>query len=182
VQHTKKLENWIHNKRALSPIFATVLLAAIVIIFGAVAYYYASNVTTNATNQYVSSVADSQQSISERVDFENIVFTQNPANLNISIINCGITNNLQINTLFVYDSNHQLVGYNATLTSNSPLRNIDLGTSIVGNCLLIGKEAYFTARLTTTGTNTVDSLPSGSYTIHLITQGESSFDYPFIIP
>ena len=61
----KKLQTWLTSRRALSPIFATLLLVAIVITFGTVAYYYVSNVTNTATNDYVSSVADSKQTISE---------------------------------------------------------------------------------------------------------------------
>ena len=70
----RKLDVWLHNKHALSPIFATVLLASIVIIFGSVAYYYATNLTTTASNNYSSSVSNSQQSIAERIGFENVVY------------------------------------------------------------------------------------------------------------
>jgi flagellin-like protein len=170
------------NRRALSPIFATLILAAIVITFGSVAYYYTSNAATNAVNQYSSSVASSQQSISERIGFENVIYTQNPATFKVSIINCGISTNLQINTLFAYNSTNQLVGYNGTLTTNSPLRNIDSGALIAGNSLNVGKDGYFTARLTSNGINTVNTLPAGIYTIHLSTKGGSSFDCPIIIP
>jgi hypothetical protein len=169
------------NKRALSPIFATLILASIVITFGTVAYYYASNVTNNATNSYVSSVEDSKVAISERVGFENVVFNQNPANIRIYLINCGSLN-LQLNTLYVYNSNQQLVGFNATLSTNSPLRNIDGDALIAGNSLNIGKEGYFDSRLTKTGTDRVSSLTPGVYTIHLITKGGSTFDYQFVVP
>ena len=46
------------GKRALSPIFATMLLAAIVIVFGSVAYYFSSNLTTTATNNYASTIVE----------------------------------------------------------------------------------------------------------------------------
>jgi flagellin-like protein len=177
----KKIKIRIFDKRALSPIFATLLLAAIVITFGTVAYYYASNVTTNATNSYVSSVADSKVAISERVGFENVVFTQNPANIRAYLINCGSLN-LQLSTLFIYNSNQQVVGFNATLSTNSPLRNIEGDALIAGNSLSIGKEGYFDARLTKTGTDKVSSLSPGVYTIHLITKGGSTFDYQFVVP
>ena len=171
-----------YGTRALSPIFATLMLAAIVITFGTVAYYYASNVTTNATNEYVKSVADSKVSISERVGFENVVYSQNPVNFKVYVINCGSTYNVQLNTLYVYNSNGQLVGYNATLSTNSPLKNIEGDALIAENILGVGKDGYFSARLTKTGTDTVNTLPSGVYKIHLITKGESTFDYQVVVP
>jgi len=61
------------NKRALSPIFATMILAAIVIVFGSIAYYFANNLTTTTTNNYVSSLSNSQQAISERIAFEDVL-------------------------------------------------------------------------------------------------------------
>jgi hypothetical protein len=171
----------LNNTRALSPIFATLMLAAIVIIFGTVAYYYASNVTTNATNEYVKSVGDSKVSISERLGFENVVYTQNPVSFRIYVINCGSMNNVQLNSLYVYNSNGQLVGYNATLSINSKLKYIENGTEIESNSLGMGREGYFDAKLTRTGIGAVSTLPLGVYRINLITKGESTFDYQIVI-
>ena len=170
---------WSRDKRALSPIFATMMLATIIIVFGSVAYYYSSNLTTTATNNYVNAISDSQQAISERVGFENVVYSQGPANLTIYIINSGSQSNLQIGSVFVYNSNNQLVGYNGTV---SPLRSIDPPyTQFSSNSLSIGQEGYFNALLTA-GSGYVASLPSGSYNIHLITKMGSTFVYQFVIP
>ena len=179
----RKLNKRTFDKRALSPIFATLILATIVIIFGTVAYYYASNVTTSATNSYVSSVADSKQSVSERVSFENVVYSQNPgrANFKVYVVNSG-TYNLQLDSLIVFNSSRQVIGYNATLYTNSPLKNIDDNSLIAGNSLAIGKDGYFEARLTKTGTDTVTSLTTGVYTIHIVTKGGSTSEYQISIP
>src|ERR1017187_4160558 len=100
----RKLCVWSRDKRALSPIFATMLLAAIILVFGSVAYYYASNAITTATNSYVSTLSNSQQAISERIAFENVVYTpstsSSSANLTVYIINCGSANNVKINSVF----------------------------------------------------------------------------------
>ena len=98
------------GKRGLSPIFATVLLAAIVIIFGTVAYYFASNITNTTTNNYSSDVSNSQQSITERIGFENVAYNQSSQSLRVYIINYGSANEVQINIVFVYDQSHNLVG------------------------------------------------------------------------
>ena len=178
------LNIWSRNKRALSPIFATVLLASIIIIFGSVAYYYATNLTTTASNNYSSSISNSQQSIAERIGFENVVYNSSPANLKVYIINSGSSNNVQINSVFIYDSNHNIVGIYSASSPNSisQLMPIDssgpLPTSIPG--LNVGKEAYFTLVQDTSGKNI--SLSSGSiYNIHLITKSGSAFDYEFTL-
>jgi hypothetical protein len=170
-----KRDIWLHDKRALSPIFATVLLATIIIIFGSVAYYYASNITTTTTNNYVSTLSSSQQSIAEQVGFENVVYNNqsSPATLTVSIINCGSANNVKINSVFLYDASHNIVGaYSGTPNPISVLRTIEGDAPITGNSLNVGQEGSFTVTLST-------SLPNPIYTIHLITQSGSYFDYEF---
>jgi FlaG/FlaF family flagellin (archaellin) len=168
---------WSHDKRALSPIFATVLLATIIIIFGSVAYYYSTNLTTTATNSYVSTLSGSQQAISERIGFENVVYNGSSTTLTVYIINCGSANNVKINSVFLYDSSHNIVGSpysgNSTISALNPIdRGTPTPTPLTGNCLNVGQEGYFTVTLSTT-------LPGPIYTIHLITQSGSYFDYEF---
>jgi hypothetical protein len=174
-----KLGGWSRDKRALSPIFATVLLAAIILIFGTVAYYYASNITSTATNNYVSTLTDSQQAMSERLGFENVVYTppqsspSTPATLTVYIINCGSANNVKTNSVFLYDASHNISGGSPySGTSISVLKTIEGNVAITGNSLNVGQEGYFTVTLGASLTNPV-------YTIHLITHSGSYFDYTF---
>ena len=172
-----KLGVWSLDKRALSPIFATLLLATIIIVFGSVAFYYSSNLTRTATNNYVKTISDSQQAISERIGFENVVYTSSNL-LTVYIINCGSANNVQINSVFLYDSDYNIKGvYSVSAVPNpiSVLNTIDGGTPIPGNSLNIGKEGVFTVTL---GSGTSLS-PGSMYTIHLITKSGSSFDHDF---
>ena len=159
MRQLKKISNWSHSKRALSPIFATVLLASMIIVFGSVAYYYSTNITTNATNSYVNSMSGSQQSIAERIGFENVAYnSSSPAKLTVYIINSGSTNNLQINSL----------------------KPIDSGVPTPNSGLNVGQEAYFTITLGKDASGNNISLTSGSiYTINLITKNGSDFNYEF---
>jgi len=146
-------------------------LAAIVIVFGSVAYYFSSNLTTTATNNFVQTSTNSQQAISERIGFENVVYS-NPT-LTIYIINCGSANSIKINSVFIYDVNYNIVGQPYQGNQISVLKSIDSGTTIAGNALNIGKEGYFTL-------SPVSNLVHGSpYTIHVVTKSGSSFDYDF---
>lgn len=162
-----------NNKLGLSPIFATVMLAVIIIFAGSLAFYFSTNLTTTATNQYSNAISNTQQSLSERVGFENIVYKTSPTTLTIYIINCGSANNLQLNSVFLYDSNHKQVGQPYSGSQISALYQIDTGTPIIDNHLNAGDEGYFRITLG-------ESLTSGSmYTLHLITKSGSSFDYEF---
>ena len=107
----RKISNWSRDKCALSPIFATVLLAVIVISIGSIAFYYSNNLTTSATNDFLDLTSNSKQQVSERIAFENVVYTASNSTLKVYIINCGSANNLQLDTLFLYDENRQLVDY-----------------------------------------------------------------------
>ena len=172
----RKLITWSLNKRGLSPIFATMILATIIIVFGTVAYYYSSNLTSSATNSYTNSMSTSQQSISERIGFENVLYDSSSGKLTVYLINCGSANNLQIDSIFIYDSSHNIVGQPFSGNQILPLQPIDRGTPtptpITGNRLNVGQEGYFTV--------TSNSLLSGSiYTIQLITKNGSSFNYEF---
>jgi len=179
VRYLGKRDIWSHDKRALSPIFATVLLATIIIIFGSVAYYYSTNLTTTATNNYVNTLSNSQQAIAERISFENIVYTPSNVTLKVYIINSGIANAVKINSVFLYDASHNIVGvYSVTPSQISVMQTIDGGVAISGNSLNVGKEAYFNVFNVQLAAG--PPLTSGSiYSIQLTTQRGSTFDYEF---
>lgn len=178
----RKLRVWSRDKRALSPIFATMILAAIILVFGSVAYYYANNATTTATNTYVNTLSNSAQAISERIGFENVVYNPSSTTLTVYIINCGSANNLQIYSVFLYDASNNIVGVYSGSSQISALRPIAGGTPtptpITGNHLNIGKEAYFNVYNVQLAAG--KPLTHGSiYTIHVITQSGSTFVYEF---
>ncbi len=166
------------NRRGLSPIFATIMLATIVIIFGTIVYYYVNNLTTQATNNYASEVASTQQQISERISFENVVYDSTAGTLNIYIINSGSSNNVKISAMILFSSGYSTSVYSSTDNPQtiSPLRPIgDLAPtpSPYPQGLNAGNEAEFTVTL---GAQTI----SKGDTFYLITQSGSRFSYgPF---
>ena len=167
------------NRRALSPIFATMLLAAIIIVFGSLAYYFSSNLTTNTTNNYVSTLSGNQAAIAERISFENVVYTRSSTTLTVYIINSGSESNVKINTIFLYDASHNVVAYypNSVNPNQITLQPIGGGATITAG-LNVGKEAQFT--LSNVKLKTGAPLTPGSiYTLQLTTQRQSVFDYEF---
>jgi flagellin-like protein len=173
------------DRRGLSPIFATVILVAIVVVFGSLAYYFSSNLTNNATNNYVGSVATSQQSDGERLAFENVIYTpsslSSPATLKVYVLNSGISNNLQIDTIFIYNSNsssHTLLAYYSHTKFNSP-GVVDLNTLTPRSGLNIGEEGNFTVTLNPTSLGPVPSLKGTVCDLRITTESGSAFDYEF---
>lgn len=166
------------DRRGLSPIFATVILVAIVVVFGSFAYYFSNNLTNNATNNIVSSAATSQQSIGERLAFENVVYNQSssPRTLTVYVLNCGISNNLQIDSLFLYNSSsstHPLLTYSQSTKSTWVIRDLKTGKTVSG--LNVGEEGYFTVSLG----STVPNLKGSICDVHITTKSGSAFDYEF---
>ena len=172
----RKYKTWHLNNRALSPIFATILLAVIVIVIGSIAFYFSNNITKTASDQYSGTLSDSQRAISERLSFENVNYTS--SSLDIYLINCGAASSVQVNSIFIYDGNHNIVGSPYSDSSQiSPFYQIDGApfTPIYGNQLNIGQEGHFIVNLSGT-------LANGTiYDIHLITKGGSSYDYQFTL-
>ncbi len=173
------------DRRGLSPIFATVILVAIVVVFGSFAYYFSSNLTNNATNNIVSSSATSQQSIGERLAFENVIYQQStpssPATLKVYVLNCGISNNLQIDSLFLYNSSsstHTLLAYYSHTAFSSP-GLVDLKTGKTISSLNVGEEGNFTVILTSTPLGSVPPLKGSICDVHITTKSGSAFDYEF---
>jgi flagellin-like protein len=169
--------NWNLNRRALSPIFATLILVGIVITFGTITYFYANNVATNATNQISSETAISQQSVAERVLIERVEFVpaapSKPAHLNFYVLNYGAANNVQfISILLTYSSQTKAVNLQPvsfSIPKDSSTINLQQdGINILP--LNAGKEGCFAVILSET------SLPSDYY-VKLVTKSGSVFTY-----
>lgn len=153
------------SKRALSPIFSTLILAAVVVIAGTAAYIYATNATTTATNQYIDSTTANQQAISERIGFENVAYDPSTQALTVYIINCGNMPNLKITGLIIFnDADNSLLEYHHV----TALYDIDTGTQI--ESLNLRQEAKFTVTLQ-------EPLPE-DFRIRIVTRRGNSFDYP----
>jgi flagellin-like protein len=148
---------WSLNKKALSPIFATVLLAAIIIIFGTSAYYYASNVTSSATDQLTSAISDSRRSLTERISYEYVRYNQ--PQLIVFIINSGSTP-VGVNSLIIFQGQN--------IIGNFPVTNLkDTATNQGITVLSEGKGANFF--ITPPNLN-------GLYTLRVVTKEGSVFD------
>jgi hypothetical protein len=169
----------IMDKRALSPIFATMILALIVITLGSVAYAYVNNVTTTTTNQLKDNIADNQQTISERLSIENVKYIQKSLpsqpnyQLGVYIINNGLANAIIPRYFYIYSPTNVLI--DNFEVSPLTMTTIDLPITTYPEGLNVGKEAYFTIDLDDPG------LLPGTYNLRIVTENGSGFDYEFTI-
>ena len=175
----RKGKRLLSTNAALSPVFSTLILVAIVVICGTIAYVSADNITSTNTDTFVSTAKNDQAALSERIGFENVAYDSVSNNLTVCIINCGKVDDLQIQYLFLYNitnNQQELIGH-----FTDPIL-VGLGESITLNNLNILQEAYFEVNLSALSPPLELTLGSDTiYLLHLITQRGSGFDYTLVV-
>ena len=171
-QKAKRLvKNLASDKRAISVALTTMIITAGVIAAGIAVLYWATSWGNVANEQYSATVANSQSAIEERLAFEYTTYYA--GQLTVYLINNGMSNNVSIARVYIWDSSSQLIG---TYTPDTPgLRDIASGAAIPGNSLDKGEEAYFTVAVS-------PSLTSGYYTFRVVTERGRNFDGSFSTP
>jgi hypothetical protein len=169
-QKAKRLiRSLLFDKRAISVALTTMIITAGVIAAGIAVLYWATAWGNVANQQYSETVANGQNAIQERLAFEYTRYSGRQ--LTVYLINNGMSNNVSIARVYIWDSSYQL---NGTFTPNPPgLMNITSGTAIPNNSLDKGKDAYFTIN---------SSLASGYYTFRVVTERGRNFDGSFFAP
>jgi len=172
-QKPKRLiHSLLSDKRAISVALTTMIITAGVIAAGIAVLYWATSWGNVANQQYSETVANSQTAIGERLAFEYTAYSGN--NLMVYLINNGMSNNVNITRVYIWDSSSQPIG---TFTPNPPgLMNITSpGTPIPGNSLDKGEDGYFTITVN-------PPLISGYYTFRVVTERGRNFDGSFFAP
>ena len=164
---------------ALSPIFATLILVAIVAVCGAITYLTVGTLTTASNENYRSTAQNDQAAISERIGFQNLEYDAVSNNITVCIINCGKADDLQVQYLFLYNitnNEQELIGYYV-----DPIM-IGIDEDITENSLNILQEAYFDFSLNALSPPLESNLGADTiYLLRLITQRGSDFDYRFAV-
>jgi len=167
---TKLIRNLLSDKRAVSVALTTMIITAGVIAAGIAVLYWAYSWGNVANSQYASTVANNQNSIQESIAFEYVNYSNigSTGQLTVYVINSGLSNNVTLTRLYIWNSANQLIGtYNIL-----QLYRTSNGTAISNNSLNIGDEGYFNV--------TTPTLASGGwYTIRVVTGRGRNFDYSF---
>lgn len=158
------------DKRGISVALTTMVITAGVLAAGIAVLYWTYSWGNVANHQYSQTVTNSQDAIGENLAFEYTTYSNNNNQLTIYIINCGISNNVQIARVYIWDQNHQLIGTFPPAGSISVLMNITTGQPISGNSLNKTHDGYFTVNV---------NLVSGYYAFRVVTERGRNFDGSF---
>ena len=77
------------NRRAVSPVIATIILSAVVIAIGGAIWSYASGASTVIANDYINGTLDLMNEIVERFVVEHATNTSDGSNMSIWVYNYG---------------------------------------------------------------------------------------------
>ena len=79
----------LRHRRGISPVIATVILAAAVIVIGGITWSYALSATTIMANDYVNGTLSTLYDISERFTIEHLYYNDTAKNLVVYLYNYG---------------------------------------------------------------------------------------------
>jgi hypothetical protein len=134
---------------------------------GIAVLYWTYGVGNLANKQYADSVAVGSNAVVERLAFEYITYSGSEVTVNV--INWGKANNVSIARVYIYNSDHDVVG------SSNEIELMDISTRrpIEGNTLNISEEGYFTI-------DPSSQLQSSAYfTVRVVTERGRNFDGSF---
>lgn len=115
------------SKRAVSNVIAVTLMTAMVLVLGIATLSWAQGVSLNFVQNYGAAVEADMAKIRERLTIEYIYYDSTPRNVTIYLLNCGIIDDVTIQSITVRAGDGTTKGY----STNPTLRLLD-GT-VVGN-------------------------------------------------
>ena len=184
----KKLRSFLFDKRAVSVALSTLIISAGVVAAGIAVLYWARSWGAIADQQYSNSVAQSQAAISERIAFEYIAyskFNSTLGTLSVFIINCGLSNNVSIARMYIWNSQSVPIGtFPVSPQTSLTLYNITSNSAIPNSQgLSVGNDGYFNVTMASPGPSGLFSTSSGSfYIVRVVTASGRNYDGSFSIP
>jgi len=167
----KLVRNLLFDKRAVSVALSTMIITAGVIAAGIAVLYWAYSWGNIANDQYANATANSMSAIQENLAFEYVVYSD--SKLTVNMINCGMSNNVGIARVYIWNNYSQPVG---TFQPDTPgLMYIGTTTAIPGNSLNKGMDGYFNITVTSSNLH-------GYYLFRIVTERGRNFDGSFSAP
>jgi len=159
----KKIRRLFSDKRAISSVLSSVLLASVVLSLGFGVQYYVYWRSIEYNNQYGALVDESIAKLREKLVFEHIFYDTDNNSLAIYLMNCGKINDASIDTVSISNETWNTAFYEVELMS------LDDGEPTDGLDIL--DEGYFEL--------TVGLVDDTSYTIFIITGRGKAFATSF---
>jgi len=159
----------IFDKRAVSNVISATILTGVVIALSLSMFSWAQGRTSVYNNEYRETVDAETAKLKENLAFEYVYYEGNPSKkLSIYLLNCGTIDDIQIKTVYIYNSGNTLLE-----TFSNP--QLYLFQSLVEiSDLDRGDEGRLVLTLST-------SLePDAYYCVKIITERGVSFDSNFV--
>lgn len=168
---TRRILRIIFDKRAVSNVISATILTGVVIALSLSMFAWAQGRTLVYNNEYKETVDAETAKLKENLAFEYVYYEDNPSkNLSIYLLNCGTIDDIQIKTVYIYDSNGALC---FEPFSEPPLYLFQSMDEI--SDLDKGEEGRLVLTLPDSG------LSSGYYNVKVVTVRGVSFDSNFVV-
>ena len=154
------------DRRAVSPVISTIILASVVITLSFVVLAWAQIRTADYAENYGETTDAEIARLKERLTVEYIFYDGSSRNISIYLLNCGAIDDVKIRSVHAKNGTWHKV-------FPSPSLKFLNGTSIPNQDLDIGEEGYLIL--------STDTLTAGTYYfVRIVTHRGSLFDSGFV--
>ena len=101
---TRRFRRFLLSKRGVNVVISNVLLACAVVALGFGVLYWAQQRAFEANEEYGDTTNENIAKIRERLAFEYIFYNYSENTLNVYLINCGKSNDLGLDTVYLSNS------------------------------------------------------------------------------
>ena len=100
----------VFNKRAVSNVISATILTGVVIALSLSVFAWAQSRSSDYSREYSVTVDAETAKLKEKLVFEYVYYDDNPSSdLSIYLLNCGTIDDIQIKTVYIYDSDNTLL-------------------------------------------------------------------------
>lgn len=131
---TKRSRRFLLNKRGVNAVISSVILACAVVTLGFIVFYWTQQRAFEANEEYGDTTDENIAKIGERLAFEHIFYNYSENTLSIYLINCGKSNDVELDTVYLRNSSWSQTFSDIELKFLNGTETENLG---------IGEEGYF---------------------------------------
>ena len=164
----RRIPRIIFDKRAVSNVISATILTGVVIALSLSMFSWAQGRTSVYNNEYKETVDAETAKLKEKLAFEYVYYNSSKK-LSIYLLNCGTIDDIQIKTVYIYDSSGALC---FEPFSEPPLYSFQSWDEI--SDLDRGEEGRLVLTLPDAG------LSSGYYNVKVVTVRGATFDRNFV--
>jgi len=154
----RRIPRIIFDKRAVSNVISATILTGVVIALSLSMFTWAQGRTSVYNREYKETVDAETAKLKENLAFEHVYYEGNPSkNLSIYLLNCGTIDDIQIKTVYIYDSGNTLLETFSnpqlylfqSLVEISDLDRGEEGRLVLTPSTSLGQGAYYCLKIIT---------------------------------